>query len=321
MSGRVRRTTTKAINYAKEQEFSDDDVFEDDAGKPVSAPPSATKPVRKRGRPKKVDMAVPEDLDETDFTAPKPVYTEKGYDPNLPPIRERFPFLPEFEADGSPRIELIVGRRPLDRKGGNKSSAGKAEDGDEARKTEDDDDDDDDAQDGPSSSKKRGGRRGKRKTKQQIQQEKKEQAAAAASDDTTEYEYLIKYKGKSYLHLDWKNGGDLESMNKSAKTLYRRYLKKIAAGVEEDLEDPDFDPTYIQPQRILDEDEHEVNVELTDKELIEWEKEREKELEEEEESEEDDDDSEAEKAKSKDTGGVPGAAKDGDTDKDKKKGE
>jgi hypothetical protein len=61
-------------------------------------------------------------------------------------------------------------------------------------------------------------------------------------------------------------------MNKSAKTLYRRYLKKLAVGNDDELEDPDVDPSYIQPQRIVDDEEHEIIVELSDKELVEWEK-------------------------------------------------
>ena len=73
-------------------------------------------------------------------------------------------------------------------------------------------------------------------------------------------------------------------MNKSAKGIYRRWLKKLAAGTEEDLENPDFDPAYIVPGKIIDEADQEITVELTDKELLRWEKEREKEL-----AEEDDD--------------------------------
>ena len=93
-----------------------------------------------------------------------------------------------------------------------------------------------------------------------------------------EYEYLVKLKGKSYLHLEWKLGSDLESMNKSAKTLYRRFLKKLESGTDENLEDPSFDPSFAIPQKIVAEKEQKVMVELSDKELIAWEKEREREL-------------------------------------------
>ena len=101
-------------------------------------------------------------------------------------------------------------------------------------------------------------------------------------NEHVEYEYLVKYKGRSYLHLDWKTGADLESMNKSAKTLYRRYLKKLANDPDEDLEDPNFDPSFAEPQKIVDAKEQEITLELTDKELVEWEKERQKALAEEE---------------------------------------
>jgi hypothetical protein len=93
-----------------------------------------------------------------------------------------------------------------------------------------------------------------------------------------EYEYLIKYKGRSYLHLEWKTATDLASMNKSAKALFRRFLKKMELGLDENLEDYSIDPSFTEPGRILDEKEEEVYVEFTDKELLEWEKERENEL-------------------------------------------
>ena len=70
-------------------------------------------------------------------------------------------------------------------------------------------------------------------------------------------------------------------MNKSAKNIYRRYIKKIQSGTgDEDIEDPEFDQEYIRPERIVDEKEEEVMEELTDKELVAWEKQREKEMEE-----------------------------------------
>jgi ribosome-binding ATPase YchF (GTP1/OBG family) len=56
--------------------------------------------------------------------------------------------------------------------------------------------------------------------------------------------------------------------------LYRCFLKKLAAGVEEDLEDPDFDSSFALPQKVVDVCEQEITLELTDKELVDWEKER-----------------------------------------------
>ena len=88
------------------------------------------------------------------------------------------------------------------------------------------------------------------------------------------YEYWIKYKGVSYLHLEWKAAAERKSINKSAKTLYHRFLRKQQTGVDDDLEDPEVDASFVTPQKIIDEDEHEVFVELTDKELVQWEKEQ-----------------------------------------------
>ena len=250
VSGRARRRTAKVVNYAKEQEFSDaEDIFEDEAD---DSPPE---PVRRKGRPRKSTSGGGDDSGEVyGGESSKPVYTEKGYDPTLLPIRERFSFLPELEPDGSPRVELIVGRRPI------------------SKQVPQDEDPDHEHHEDAGSRFRRG----------HEQQQSPANKNKDHHGDDVEYEYLIKYKGKSYLHLEWKTGADLESMNKSAKTLYRRWLKKLAAGTEENLEDPDFDPSYAQPQKIVDEAEHEVTVELSDRELLAWEKEREKEMEEEE---------------------------------------
>lgn len=226
-ANRARRTTAKAVNYAKEQEFSDDDVFEDD--------PNDEPPKRKRNNASAAEQ-------EEYYKSEKPVYTEKGYDPTLPPIRERFSFLPETEDDGSPKIDLIVGRRPV----GEKEDAPSEKDSPE-----------------PKPRKTRRNESPKNEDQQQV----------------VEYEYLVKYKGRSYMHLEWKSGADLESMNKSAKGIYRRYLKKVAAGLDEELENPEFDPSYVVAERILDEADQEITVELTDKELLKWETEREKEME------------------------------------------
>jgi hypothetical protein len=178
--------------------------------------------------------------------------------------------MPEYELDGSPRIELIVGRRPVDDKN--------AEASDEEMPSEESQDSDDGG--------KRKSRKKQDKTKQMSPKKRKESPEKDTDNlhknEHVEYEYLVKYKGRSYLHLDWKTGADLESMNKSAKTLYRRFLKKLAAGVEEDLEDPDFDPSFAIPQKIVDVCEQEITLELTDKELVDWEKEQKQALAEEE---------------------------------------
>lgn len=251
--GRSRRSK-KSINYSKEQEFSDGDIFED---KDEVPPPSQTK--KKRSRPRK-NAEIPVtifDMNADDVpVAQRSVYVEKGYDPNELPLREKYLFLPEFEPDGSPKIDLIVGRRPIKKR---KSGRGVSED----EESDADGNSSDDEQKNGNGNFSFGNRRKKNKKSSRL---------------NVDYEYLVKYKGKSYLHLEWKTASDLESMNKSAKTLLRRYLKKIDAGLDETLEDPTFDNSYAIPQKVVAEKEETVMVELSDKELIAWEKRREKEI-------------------------------------------
>lgn len=313
--GRARRATAKRVNYAKEQEFSDEDIFEDSGGEDNDPPETTSRrnvAAAKRkstGRPRKkaapattaavsmpsassasqraaeaaaVAAALDMEEEEESNYVRRPVYTEKGYDMSLPPIRDRFPFLPEYEEDGSPKIELIVGRRPIEEK-----NMDEEDDVMDKVKSDAESDDDNDDTPGRKTRRRASNSRGKKATSP----EKKE---ASIAQGPVEYEYLVKYKGRSYLHLEWKTGADLESMNKSAKGIYRRYLKKVAAGTDEDLENPEFDPSYVVPEKILDEAEQEIYVELTDKELLKWEKQREKEI-----ADDDDNDSNDEKVKAK----------------------
>jgi hypothetical protein len=297
---RTRRATTKAVNYAKEQEFSDaEDLFEDESDEEAkprrvrNKPSSSRSSIGSNAREKPSSEVrgsgshfhhVDEDDHQLDHSQ-RPIYTEKGYDVNLAPIRERFSFLPEYEEDGSPRIELIVGRRPVDDKEEKRTQPSH-----DYEEEDFDNDDDDDDEDGENSQSRSGSRRksttptkSRKKGKSVDSSSKKKGGTpeAAAADLVEEYEYLVKYKGRSYLHLEWKTGADLESMNKSAKGIYRRYVKKLAApGIDlEELESPEFDPSYIIPEKILDEADQEVTEELSDKELLKWEQQRAKELE------------------------------------------
>lgn len=259
---RTRRASAKRVDYGKEQDFSDIDLFEDSDLE--VAPPVKRRSRKSKGTGIRTSVVTTAALDDDDFDEydNRPVYTEKGYDPSLAPIRDRFPFLPEYEADGSPRIELIVGRRPVD----DKEDARDAEDGISAVDEESDGDDPERPQ------------RRKKNTKNKVSSPLTSSNKGDQSEGLVEYEYLVKYKGRSYLHLEWKSGADLESMNKSAKGIYRRYVKKVHAGVEEDIENPEFDPNYAVPEKVLDEAEQEITIELSDKELLRWERAREKEL-------------------------------------------
>jgi hypothetical protein len=321
---RARRATARAVNYAKEQEFSDAevDLFEDQSeeeAKPTkrgrksssigaARPKTATVTASSHHEPTAPTTVTTTDhshsqhhhhhgTDDHDFYhhADRPVYSEKNYDPNLPPIRERFPFLPEYEEDGSPKIELIVGRRPVDEK----------EDGNNNANANDEEEDDTDEENGTSFRNKRGGggdgtrtpksgsksRSKKRNEKDDDEDDhaspsrrrgsKDPSSSSSPSQHVVEYEYLVKYKGRSYLHLEWKTGADLESMNKSAKGIYRRYLKKLSTppaaigGVDiDELESPEFDPSYVVPEKVLDEADQEIAIELSDAELIAWEEEQ-----------------------------------------------
>ncbi|KAL3925386.1 MAG: hypothetical protein SGILL_000445 [Bacillariaceae sp.] len=290
--GRRSRRAKSKVNYAKEQDFSDEDIFGDEQENEVEARTPATK----RGRPKgsstkkrkpknNDDGAQISYMEEDDYRPHKPQYTEKGYDSTLLPIRERFPFLPEHELDGSPRIDLIVGRRPVDEKEAENADS-EGETGDNKENSNADSDD--------SESEGRATRGRKKKRAKSASPTKGNDGGS----DVIEYEYLVKYKNRSYLHLEWKTGADLESMNKSAKTIYRRYLKKIAQGLDEDLEDPNFDPSFAEPQKIVAEEEQALELELTDEQLLKWETEKEKELAEEESSS--DEEKEKKEAASKD---------------------
>lgn len=283
---RSRRAKAKAVDYAKEQEFSDEDLFED--APPEERTVAASAP--KRGRPKgstsrksktpsakSTALHQNEDLDDTyemdAYRPAKPVYTEKGYDPTLLPIRERFPFMPEYEVDGSPRIDLIVGRRPIEEKELRKKGGDDVDEDEDDDVSMNDDDDDEEGEDSGNIGMKRGSVSPKKK-----QSSDSEANIADNNSNIVEYEYLVKFKNRSYLHLDWKTGADLESMNKSAKTIYRRYVKKLTILHDEELEDPNFDPSFAVPQKILAEEEQELEIELSDKELLEWEQEKEKEI-------------------------------------------
>jgi hypothetical protein len=292
---RVRRATAKAVNYSKEQEFSDaEDLFEDESDEEA-------KPRRGAGRIKvkatgggggrnnsmETSTVAKGDhfADEEDnvFQSQHPVYTEKGYDPNLPPLRERFSFLPEYEEDGSPKIELIVGRRPVDDK---EETRIKGDDNDIIEDDEDDEDEEDEEEElGTSRSRRKAAPATPSKKKGKDTSPKKKRSGntpeSTSVDQVIEYEYLVKYKGRSYLHLEWKTGADLESMNKSAKGIYRRYVKKLSTpGIDlEELESPEVDPSYVIPEKVLDEADQEISEELTDKELLKWEQQRANELE------------------------------------------
>ncbi len=332
------RRARKAVDYSIEQQFSDDDIFEDGPrarDDPHVTTTSTTSRRKSRPSAKKSNVSSYSQQQgggigggsggyydgggssnnammssSSAFERPKPVYTERGYDNTQLPLRQRFTFEPEYEDDGTPSIELIVGRRPIDDTKDRTTAAAatttttSSAGGDEAATTGDSDDkeeEENDEEEAPVTT--TSSRRKTRKKKLAFALDNDTNFAAAATEEKNkegggnglsemDYEYLIKYKGRSYLHLEWKTAADLESMNTKAKTIYRRFLKKIELGTEEDLEDPTVDPSYTEPGRILAEEEHEIMVELSDKELVKWEKEQRRESENDEESEDSTDEDE-----------------------------
>lgn len=276
--GRVRRTRKK-VDYSAEQQFSDEeDIFEDKDDEEKALPSSKRKNRARKSTGTGVVTTSVMDTGMT-FERAKPVYTEKGYDPSLLPIRERFTFEPEFEDDGTPKIELIVGRRLIEDTKDRQTGDGRAT-------ADSDDESEDDESDDSGSPARRSRSKSKAKAIKKKPSSDDEEGGAKVTQSEMDYEYLLKYKGRSYLHLEWKTAADLESMNKSAKTTYRRFLKKLEMGTEEDLEDPTVDPAFTEPGRILAEEDHEIMVELSDKELVKWQKEQSKLEEMDEESEE-----------------------------------
>lgn len=298
---RSRRAKKSIVSYGAEQEFSDEDLNailgeDSDGDVPVKSTGRSKSRSTTTRKSKGGGGAVVETYEQDEngtYRPSKTIYTEKGYDPNLLPIRERFTFLPEYEADGTPKIDCIVGRRRVDDKDDDDNQpdghGDDKDDDDDERGDENDggvdaDDDMEDQEDGDSRRRPRRGRPpSKGKIKENDRNDTKGNGTKKKADeknppDVVEYEYLVKYKNRSYLHLDWKKGADLESMGKSVKMMYRRFINKVENGQDEELEDPEFDPLFVVPQKILAEEEQELELELTDKELLKWEKQKEKEL-------------------------------------------
>ena len=67
--------------------------------------------------------------------------------------------------------------------------------------------------------------------------------------------YLVKYKGYSYLHLDWLQEEDITSSKQGKNRLVR--FKKSQQNREQEEEDEDeddnqfFDPSYVEVDRVL----------------------------------------------------------------------
>ncbi len=51
------------------------------------------------------------------------------------------------------------------------------------------------------------------------------------SDAKFDYEYLVKYKSMSYLHVKWLSGNDIDAMNSVSQKLLVRYLNRLDRGL------------------------------------------------------------------------------------------
>lgn len=65
----------------------------------------------------------------------------------------------------------------------------------------------------------------------------------SAHESKFDHEYLVKYKGLSYIHAQWLNATEIDAMNKKSKTCLFRYLNKLDKG-EPVPEDGEIDPRF-----------------------------------------------------------------------------
>lgn len=87
-------------------------------------------------------------------------------------------------------------------------------------------------------------------------------ANMTAMEAKYEYEYLIKYKNMSYMHIQWISGSDIEAMSQKNKSTLNRYLTRIDRGESVPNED-EIEPSYTEVEKVLDYREEEV-LEITE---------------------------------------------------------
>jgi len=83
-------------------------------------------------------------------------------------------------------------------------------------------------------------------------------ADMTATESKEEYEYLVKYKGMSYRHVQWLNASEIEAMNQSSRKCLSRYLTKVDKGESAGLEDGEIETSFLEVEKILDCREEEV---------------------------------------------------------------
>lgn len=83
-------------------------------------------------------------------------------------------------------------------------------------------------------------------------------ADMSASESKDEYEYLARYKGMSYKHVQWLNASEIEAMSQISRKCLARYLTKIDKGESAGLEDGEIETSFLDVEKILDFREEEV---------------------------------------------------------------
>ncbi|KJH46678.1 chromo' (CHRromatin Organization MOdifier) domain protein [Dictyocaulus viviparus] len=70
-------------------------------------------------------------------------------------------------------------------------------------------------------------------------------------NDSSDLQYLVKWKGKAYVHCEWKTLKELEEIDKRALAKVKRFRQKKSHS-NNDLDDEDFNSDYTVVDRVVD---------------------------------------------------------------------
>ena len=80
----------------------------------------------------------------------------------------------------------------------------------------------------------------------------------SAMETKYDYEYLVKYKTLSYLHVQWLTAHEIDTMSQRSKQALTRYLKNVDMAVQNIQEDGEVDPSFVEVEKSLAVREEEV---------------------------------------------------------------
>jgi hypothetical protein len=80
----------------------------------------------------------------------------------------------------------------------------------------------------------------------------------SAVDSKFDYEYLVRFKSMSFMHVQWLSAHEIDTMNHRCKIMLMRYLQKLDAGDPSAHEDPDIDASFTEVEKVLDVREEDV---------------------------------------------------------------